>query len=150
LKEIMKHFEVCDNTGEPICWNLIVDVVTPEGESPDQNDEGESDDGGNECIHGYGYCLECGVTGDTKDDGSSSSGSSSSDGSSTSDVPSDTEARDELGGLTEGFDLNFQVAEIDNHASMSSFNNDGSESEGGDPIILKVSVPRSPRSRGSL
>lgn len=67
MKEIMNHFELCDNAGEPICWNLIAEIVTSDGETPappgKPDDEDDEDDDGcaaNDWWHGYGYCLECG------------------------------------------------------------------------------------------
>lgn len=48
-KEILKHFELCDNAGDPICWDLLVAMSNPEEEHDDESDDDASPD-----------CCSCG------------------------------------------------------------------------------------------
>ena len=92
MKEIMKHFELCDNAGEPIQWSVIADIVTPEnqgGESSgeEENSDDQEDDNKFCPVHGYSYCVECEV------------------GLEPSSSSDDESEGDEVGSLGSGFDL---------------------------------------------
>lgn len=108
MKEIMKHFELCDNAGEPIQWKLIREIVTDDGDGGDDDDD-DDDECDNGCVHGYGYCVECGVT----------------DNPENADN-SDDEDRDEVGSLGSGFELN--PSDVVSHGQASY--NDLSDSIG--------------------
>jgi len=139
MKEIMKHFELCDNAGEPICWNQIAELVDADlDEDEDENDDNDDDDSSSSssdssddedvspCVHGYGYCVECGVGLDASQNSSSLN-----------------ESRDVVGSLGgSGFDLNAQDSYC--HSSISF--RDGSDTSDHDPKVLKEYRPRSPRS----
>ena len=43
-KQIMEHFELCDNAGDPICWNLLVELIECDENANDHCDDDESDE----------------------------------------------------------------------------------------------------------
>ncbi|GAX16966.1 hypothetical protein FisN_5Hh344 [Fistulifera solaris] len=88
MKEIMKHFELCDNAGEPIQWSVIADIVTPEDHGDEEEDLDDDEDCNEFCpVHGYSYCTECEV------------------GLEPSTSSDDESEGDEVGSLGSGFDL---------------------------------------------
>lgn len=95
MREIMKHFELCDNAGEPICWNLIVEIVTPDGDTPD-GENPEDDDGVD--------------LGDSKSESDSS-------GSSTSSARTDGLRNDDS--LSSGFELGSLKGNNPDNSSIS-------------------------------
>lgn len=109
MREIMKHFELCDNAGEPIQWGVIADIVTPEGQGDDSNDEDENsnvdtdeEDENELCAaHGYSYCVECEV------------------GLESSSSSSDESDNDEVGSLGSGYDLQLPPKGIDDEGHVS-------------------------------
>lgn len=104
MREIMKHFELCDNAGEPIQWGVIADIVTPEGDGNDSSDEDEDDeeDENEFCLaHGYSYCVECDV------------------GLKPSSSSSDESEDDELRSLGSGYDLQVPNKDIDDTGHIS-------------------------------
>jgi hypothetical protein len=134
LREIMKHFELCDIRGEPICWNLIAEIVTPEGETPEPEDEDDDDDdeeddcAANTCIHGYGYCVECGVDndGDNNSSGSSDTNKSGDDGGSVGSGFSLKASTDDDG--SQGSHSSISIT--DHHDDDSDDEDDGSSDTG--------------------
>jgi hypothetical protein len=69
-KQILEHFELCDQAGDPICWDLLVAMTTSDDddEQVDSDEEVDADACVGPCSHGLAVCLPCSSAEDNAED----------------------------------------------------------------------------------